>query len=339
MPFIERACNLAVAMLACAILQRAAQGQQIVVGQPDCVIFFRFTAAAQTSPLSPNAGFSNLTNGCTTWNLSYANSGFSALSLVMQSAPNNNGVAGIWGTFAGATLLAGVNPNTNTTGAFTWLTGYNPWVRVQLASATGTGEVDGAVYGYRIPSAGTVSGATTPITGTVTANQGTAGSQNWPVDGSGVTQPISGSVAAVAAVGPAASGIAPGQNPIQTVGLGSGATGGLLYQPTACDSSAPVSVNALNSGRIVLLAAGQSIHVCSFSLSISAAGRAIWIAGTGSTCGTGPVNLTGPLYIASGSTLALGSGHGQLFKTPVGDSLCLSAFNGNVRGVVSYAVY
>lgn len=36
--------------------------------------------------------------------------------------------------------------------------------------------------------------ATQPVSGTVTANQGTAGSSAWKVDGSGVTQPISGSV-------------------------------------------------------------------------------------------------------------------------------------------------
>ena len=207
-------------------LTHQAHAQQIVVSQPDCIIFFHLNTVSQTSPLAPNAGFSNLTNGCTTWNLSYANSGFSALSLVLQSAPNNNGVAGTWVTFAGATLLSGVNPNTATTQAFTWLTGYNPWVRVQLASATGTGIIDGAVYGYRIPSAGSTGTGTQTITGTVTANQGAAGASPWPVTAAQGSPPWT-------VDGPAASGAAPSGNPNWIAGLASGATGGFLYPITA----------------------------------------------------------------------------------------------------------
>ena len=130
------------------------KAQQLVTTQPDCIIFFHLTASGQTSPLAPNAGFSNLTNGCTTWNVSYANTGFSAVTLAFQSAANVSGSPGSWGTFSGGTLLSGINPNTNATGAFTWLTGYAPWVRIALTAATGSGEVDGAVYGFRIPSAG-----------------------------------------------------------------------------------------------------------------------------------------------------------------------------------------
>jgi hypothetical protein len=304
--------------------------------QPDCIIFFHFTASGQTSPLAPNAGFSNLTTGCTTWNVSYANTGFTGITLAFQSAPNVAGVAGSWSTFAGGTILSGINPNTNTTGAFTWLTGYNPWVRMALTSAAGTGEVDGAVYGWRIPSAGGPGSGTQPVSGTVTANQGTAGASAWPVDGSGHTQPISGTVTTV---GPAASGVAPGGNPIQSVGLASGATGGLLYPLTACDSSSVVTVTAGNTTQIVALTSGRSIRVCSFSLSISLAGTAQWQTGTGTNCGSSNANLTGAYSIATGVTSAQGTGLGEIFKTPVSNELCLAAVTGNVTGVVSYAVY
>jgi len=326
------------------------KAQQLVATQPDCIMFFHFTASGQTSPTSPNAGFSNLTNGCTTWNVSYANTGFSAITLAFQSAPNVSGIAGTWGTFAGGTLLAGINPNTNTTGAFTWLTGYNPWVRVALTAATGTGEVDGAVYGYRIPSAGATGTGTQTVTGTVTANQGTAGSAwpvsqsgtwtvqpgntanttAWKVDNSAVTQPVAGT---------AASGAAPVGNPLWMAGLGSGATGGLLYPITACDSSAVVTVTAGNTTEIVSLTASRSIRVCSFSLSISLAGTAQWVTGTGTNCGSGTANLTGAYSIATGATAAQGGGMGELFKSPASNALCLAAVTGNITGVVSYAKY
>ena len=324
-------------------LSRPAHAQQTVVQQPDCVIFFHFTATAQTSPTAPNAGFSNLTNGCTTWNVSYANTGFSAISLVFQSAPNVSGVAGTWVTFAGGTILSGSNPNTNTTGAFTWLTGYNPWVRMTLASSTGSGEVDGAVYGYRIPSAGATGTGTQTVTGTVTANQGTAGSA-WPVSQSGTWTVQPGNTANTTpwlanVGGTAASGGAPSGNPVWWAGLGSGATGGQLYPVTACDSSAVVTVSAAATTEIVSLTASRSIRVCSFSVSISLAGSAQWVTGTGSNCGSGTANLTGAYSVATGATANQGTGLGEIFKTPAGNALCLAAVTGNVTGVVTYAKY
>lgn len=322
-------------LLALLLLSLPAIAQQTVVQQPDCVIFFAFTATGQTSPTAPNAGFSNLTNGCTTWNVSYNNSGFSALSLVFQSAPNVSGVAGSWSTFAGATLLSGVNPNTNTAGGFTWLTGYNAWVRVTLASSTGSGIINGAAYGYRIPSAGATGsggGGVQPVSGTVVANQGTPGVGAWP------TLAAQGSSPWVVD-GAAASGGAPSGNPLWVSGLASGATGGFLYPITACDSSAVVTVSAAATTQIVALTSGRSIRVCSFSLSISLAGTAQWQTGTGSNCGTSNANLTGAYSIATGVTTAQGTGLGEIFKAPSSFALCLAAVTGNVTGVVSYAVY
>ena len=128
--------------------------QTITLTQPDCVIFFGFTASGQSSPLSPQAGFDNRQVGCTTWNLSYSISGFSSITIALQGAPNNAGSPGTWATFPNQTILSGSNPNTITAaGAFVWLYGYNPWVRVRLTAATGSGIVNGAAFGYRIPSA------------------------------------------------------------------------------------------------------------------------------------------------------------------------------------------
>ncbi len=328
----------------------SAHAQQIVVSQPDCIIFFSFTASGQTSPLSPNAGFSNLQNGCTTWNFSYANSGFSAITLAFQSAPNVAGVPGSWSTFAGGTILAGVNPNTNVTGAFSWLTGYNPWVRVALTSATGSGIVNGAIYGYRIPSAGATGTGTQTVTGTVTANQGTAGSA-WPVSQSGTWTVQPGNTANTTAwkvdnsavnqpvVGTAAVGSAPSGNPVYLAGLGSGITGGALIAPTICDQSAVITVSAAATTEIVPLTAARTVYVCSFSVSISLAGSAQFVDGTGTNCGTGAGNLTGAYAIATGNTSTQGAGLGMIFKTRSARALCLSAVTGNVTGVVTYAVY
>lgn len=301
-------------------------GKPAAAQQPDCIVFFQFTASGQTSPTAPNAGLSNLTTGCTTWSVSYANTGFSALTLAFQSAPNVNGAPGSWSTFAGANILSGINPNTNTTGTFTQLTGYNPWVRMALTAATGSGQVNGSLFGWRIPSAGLTPAGTTTVTGTVAATQSGA----WSVGQTGAPWSVNG---------PAASGAAPSGNPLWFSGLGSGATGGLLYPQTNCDQSAIVNVTAANTTQLVALTASRSIRVCSWAVSISLAGTAQFVSGTGSNCGSGTANLTGALSIATGVTSNQGSGSGELFHTPAGNALCLAAVTGNVTGVVSYAVY
>lgn len=58
------------------------------------------------------------------------------------------------------------------------------------AAVNGTLKVDGSAVTQ--PVSGTFWQATQPVSGTVTANQGTAGATAWKVDGSGVTQPVSG---------------------------------------------------------------------------------------------------------------------------------------------------
>ncbi len=290
----------------------SAHAQQIVVSQPDCIIFFHFTASGQTSPLAPNLGFSNLQNGCTTWNVSYANSGFSAITLAFQSAANNAGVAGSWGTFAGGTLLSGINPNTNTTGAFTWLTGYNPWVRVALTSATGSGNVDGAIFGYRIPSAGATGTGTQTVSGTVTANQGTAGAGAWPV-----------SVASLPAL--------PANQSVNVSQVGGSTASG-------CPLTAVVSVSAAATTQIVALSGSTNIKVCSIAISMTATGSAQFISGTGVDCASGPANLTGAIKLATGVPLSVAAPLGNsLLAAGASKALCIAAVTGDVLGFIGYS--
>jgi len=109
---------------------------------PDCLVAFTFTAVGtQVVPQSQNP------IACNNWNFAYYNNaGFSALSIVVQTAPDNNGVPGSWSTFTAAT---GLNPNTATTSAAATFTGTFPWVRVNLSSKTGTGKVQGFLYGWK----------------------------------------------------------------------------------------------------------------------------------------------------------------------------------------------
>lgn len=106
-----------------------------------------------------------------------------------------------------------------------------------------------------------------------------------------------------------------------------------------CPSSAVVNVTAGATTEIVPLTASQTIRVCSFAITASAAGTATFIYGTGAACATSPVNLTGAFALGTTVPLAISAGTGSLFRTASANALCLTAVTGNITGFVTYAKY
>lgn len=129
-----------IALVLLGIGQGVATAQSQIVKLPNCAASFSFTDTATRQ-------FDNRQSGCTLWTMTYASNGFSVLSIVFQSAPDNNGVPGSWSTFAG-TVVSGANPMTAITQAGLVVTGYYPWVRVNLSAVTGTGTVKGTFQSY-----------------------------------------------------------------------------------------------------------------------------------------------------------------------------------------------
>jgi len=128
------------------------QPLQTVAVVPDCQIPFQFTAANQVAPANANSAFNNKQVGCNVWQVQYANTGFTVVSLVLQSAPDVAGVPGAFSTISG-TVTQGVNPQTNTTGSSnlitTFGTAFAPWVRMTPTTATGSGQITGIALGWR----------------------------------------------------------------------------------------------------------------------------------------------------------------------------------------------
>lgn len=132
-----------------------ARGQTTVIQRPDCFLplglISTVSAGASVGP------FDNRTTGCNTWVLDYSATGFSALSLLVQTASNSTSPPVAWATF---TATTGANPNTtitqNTT-TFGSSASFFPWVRVQLTSKTGTGSISGVLYGWKTPPLASVS--------------------------------------------------------------------------------------------------------------------------------------------------------------------------------------
>jgi len=149
--FNGRALLLAVLALAWTGAARA----QTAVIKPDCIIDVTLTAAGQTAGGPGTCGQN--TNAVYEWRFAYKSTGFSVLSVIVQSAPDVAGAPGTWVSFAGT--ITGSNPNTAITQTSTNLVGFQPWVRVLLTSATGAGTITGQLYGCREPGC-SIAGAT-----------------------------------------------------------------------------------------------------------------------------------------------------------------------------------
>jgi len=314
------------ATLVCLLASIAfAQPATQALVQPDCMIFFHFTAVNQTSPTAPNAGLDNRTAGCTTWNMSFAVSGFATATVELQSAVNNAGVPGAYGPYAGSSIISPAphnnNPITTATQDFVWIAGYNPWVQVKLTGITGgPGIVDGAAYGWRIPS------ASANGTGGVASSVNVA---QW-----GGTNAVNGGVAGSPGVGGlAASGTAPAGNPVLT-----GSFDGTNVQTNfICPLSAPIATSTSGNTVIVSGVAAQQVRICNIAVASASPVNIKLQYGHGSACATGATDLTGAFQ--SVSAIALDFTAGGL-RGAVGEDVCLNLSSGvQTSGVVTYTIF
>lgn len=292
---------------------------------PDCVIPFSFTAAGSTSNSTcgaPNGGSNG--NGIASWIVVYYNTGFSGLSVTVQSAADNSGVPGTYGTFAGTVLTSsqypgssGVNPNTATTSAFTGLAGYYPWMRVTLSGLTGSGKVTGALYGFynsTLAKAGSGGGG-----GGITV-EGTANQIVFtPSD------PCSSGTCQAAL---ATNVVIPGT---LTTGSGSGVTGAHDFVGKTSGATSTVTVDDSNIATTVKLPNDTTVglYMATSPTATPAAGCAQYngtgtqASSTGVPCGSGSGTAGGGVLGYSGSALTLPTA-GTTFLAPIGGALASS---------------
>src|SRR5215469_5866596 len=95
-----------------------------------------------TTSLSQTGDFRQYDNRiiqCTAWQLTYTATGYSALSIVLESAPDQSGNPGTW-----TTQITLTDPNQSSGG---W-TGLGAWIRVRVAAETGNGGIRAIASGY-----------------------------------------------------------------------------------------------------------------------------------------------------------------------------------------------
>ena len=147
--------------------------------EPDCSLYFTLSTAHPSS-----VALDNRNTACTSWTITYQNNGFAVLSLAVNQAPDNSGVPGTFGLFAGA-VISGVNPNTSITQASTTMYGFAPWLQVTAAAGVG-GVITGRLYGFRQSSTTLLSGSSIAVT--TNGYLGCTNSLPFTLSGAGNTQ-------------------------------------------------------------------------------------------------------------------------------------------------------
>jgi hypothetical protein len=108
--------------------------------------------------------------------------------------------------------------------------------------------------------------------------------------------------------------------------------------PQNLKSSAVVTAGAAATTQQIALVANKSIYVCGYQISqVATAGTLQWVFGTGANCVTGTTNLTGAMGVTASQPIAY-SGTGLIFRTPIGQALCLTTTGagGTAAGVVTF---
>jgi len=249
-----------------------------VYGSADCNALFGAGGGTAFTASGASVQFSNRSKNCYDWRVSYQSQGFSAVSLIIESAPDVNGVPGTWVTFTVPEVtnpIQGVNPNTNTTQASTQFRGAPAWIRARLASATGTGTVSGTLYGCAEPGCGSGMAAS--------AAAASACPNPCPVTGGPVSVD-----------GVDAAGAAPTVNPVPTAG-----TDGTLLRAFRTDTSGrqmavgAAATGAAVTGNPVYVGGNDGTNVQPFKTDTSGRVNMVGAAATGAAVAGNPVYIGG----------------------------------------------
>lgn len=123
-------------------------GAEAQINGADCATPFYLSTIGQRLPID------NRTSGCTIWTVTVSASGYASYQLEVDNASNVAGTAGAYGVWSPALVIDGTFPLTTLAGDKATMTGYYPWVSVQLVTNSGSGFVQGMLYGWKTPPNG-----------------------------------------------------------------------------------------------------------------------------------------------------------------------------------------
>lgn len=153
--------SIAAACLIAVLLTPSFSQAQATTRLPDCTLTLRTPGLAVMNAVGTSGLFDNRSAGCTEWTLTYTTYGWTAPTIEIVDAPNNNNSAGTPVAFEGAYLNGITQPISAGSSGTVSMAGYYPYMGVSVVSKSGTGFIEGTLYGFRNDaSIGTLNGVT-----------------------------------------------------------------------------------------------------------------------------------------------------------------------------------
>ena len=290
---------------------------------------------------------------CAYWILTYQVTGFSAVSIEVDSALGTSSGPGAFGLFSG-TVVSGSNPSTSVscatvTNCTIVLSGVVGWYRVSFTSHTGSGTIQGTLQGWKTYQAlggnnpptgsGCVGTAASPCVVAGPDAQGAVPTKN-PIqiagnDGADVRLLFTDSSGRLQVIGPAAAGSPLIGNPI----LSGWSDGTDAQNAFFCPNQAAVTISAGTDTVLVAGVASKKTIICHLDFASSAPATFTIQQGTGSTCGSSTVAISGA-YPGLSTFSANYGAVGALRTTVNANDVCLhSGTSVSVGGFVTYAQF
>lgn len=108
----------------------------------------------------------------------------------------------------------------------------------------------------------------------------------------------------------------------------------------ATTASVAVTISSATTTLLITGVSGKSIYVTGALIIADGTGSIQFKAGTGATCGTGTVNLTGNMALTAQQGFAMGVGNGTFWVAPQGFSVCATTNAAvGMPGSLSYAIF
>jgi len=288
------------------------------------------------------------------------------VSVAVTNSPtvSVSGNVSVTGTFWQTTQPVSIAtmPTTPVTGTFWQTTQPVSWSG-QSVSLTGSWPYSGALGSVSVSNFP----ATQPVSGTVTANQGTAAALSgfWPVeitdgthtmptgDASARTIHVTADNSSIPVTGTFWQATQPVSEATLDAAISSNVVqenvkqiGGTAVVADPCQQAAGTSanINLTASGQIITGTSGKQTYICAFDIVTAAAQNIALVEGTGTTCGTSTAGMAGGTTAATGWNFAAngglvkGTGAAWVYKTATtGDNVCLLlSGTGQTSGEVRY---
>jgi hypothetical protein len=105
-------------------------------------------------------------------------------------------------------------------------------------------------------------------------------------------------------------------------------------------ASVPITITTATTTRLIVGVSGKSIYVTAVDVISAGTGNIQFISGTGATCGTATVNVSGNYNLTAQVGFTKAAGNGAVWVLTQGHSLCAVTSAGvGMPGSVSYAIF